>query len=398
MYYFYAVQPLKILLLTHRVPHPLTDGGAIVTNNMIQELLNQPNVELGLLSLNTTKHYVAENELPNYYNKLKYFKTVNINNSVTVMGALLNLFTNKSYHMARFKNVKFSKLLMEVTFGGDYDWVIADNIYIAGDIIDSPLDINVAVRMHNIEHNIWQGVAKKSKNIFKKWYLLLQTKRLQKAEVEILQRAKLLLPLNENEIAALPFKVNNYYHLPYVTTVALNTPLPTPQKAVYHLASMNWQPNVTALDWFIEKVWPLVLLQDAAFTLNIAGKDMPTKYTNNASKNIVVDGFIPDANVYMHTKGICIVPLLSGAGIRVKIVEALAAGVPVVSTALGAMGLPLNDREIIIADTPQEFANGIIHAYTNFEKYSAAAFNAATNKMNSQDTYANFVNYLRANA
>jgi polysaccharide biosynthesis protein PslH len=356
--------PLNILLLTHRIPYPLLDGGALVTNFMLQGFLNQGE-SLSLLSLNTSKHFVDVNTLPDYYAKLQHFETVNINNDVTPIGAIKNLFTSQSYHTARFASNEFNEKLKQLLQNNLFDFVVLDNIFLQDCIATIRMHslAKIACRIHNIEHQIWQKLASNSLNITKKKYLQLQAKRLKKIELLTLQKVDILLLLNESEglqLAEWGVHTKQYF-MPFginINNVDDNFPFALNQ--CFHLASMNWLPNIEALDWFIAEVFPKIIQQNNNFVLHIGGKFLPEKYYNLQSTNIIVHPIVKDAKVFMQQHGICIVPLKSGAGIRVKILEAMANRIPVVSTSLGANGLRVKDaHNILLADDAQRFADAV---------------------------------------
>jgi polysaccharide biosynthesis protein PslH len=365
--------PLQILLLTHRIPYPLTDGGALVTNFMLQGFLQQ-GAYVSLLSLNTTKHFVDVQTLPAYYQQCKHFSTINIDNRVTVFGALQNLFSGQSYHTSRFASPELNTALQRLLEANKYDVIILDNIFLQDAIatIRKYSKAKIACRIHNIEHQIWQKLAANTSNFLKKKYLQLQANRLQQIELQTLQAVDVLLLLNKNEgiqLAEMGVHTKQYV-MPFGIAVDGGLQIhKVVSNQCYHLASMDWLPNIEALDWFIVAVLPKVIAQNPGFVLHIGGKHLPNKYIQLASKNIVVHAKVDDAKIFMQQHGICIVPLRSGAGIRVKILEAMANGVPVISTTIGAMGLAVqHNQNIIIADDAQYFADAICTNNTTLQR------------------------------
>jgi polysaccharide biosynthesis protein PslH len=358
--------PLKILFLTHRIPYPLTDGGAMVSDFMLTGFLDHL-IELSIISLNTSKHFVDVDTLPDYYKKLQHFDTVNINNDITISGAIHNLFTTESFHTARFKSDELNTKIKLLLSNQPFDFVVLDNIFLQDTIatIRKCSSAKIACRIHNIEHLIWKKLANHSNHIIKKKYLKIQAQRLQKIELQTLENVDLLLLLNNDEGEVLK-KMNiktPQYLMPFGIDfgVAINNHVALTPNTCFHLASMNWMPNVEALDWFLEKVFPLVVEKNNDFVLHIGGKYLPDKYLKITNKNIVVHTKVENAKQFMQQYGICIVPLLSGAGIRVKILEAMSLGIPIISTTLGASGLDiLSQYDIIIKDTPIAFANAIL--------------------------------------
>lgn len=123
---------------------------------------------------------------------------------------------------------------------------------------------------------------------------------------------------------------------------------------------MDWMPNQESIDWLLTDIWPLIHSQEPQVSLYLAGRKMPERFLEKSGDGLYVEGEVADANAYIADKQINVVPLLSGSGIRVKIIESMAAGKVVVTTSVGAQGIDYEDgKNILIANTPQEFADQI---------------------------------------
>ena len=119
---------------------------------------------------------------------------------------------------------------------------------------------------------------------------------------------------------------------------------------------MNWMPNEEGIRWFLFNVWPDVHKQFPGLKYYLAGRGMPEWMRNLALPNVVVAGEVADAAAFLASKAIMIVPLFSGSGIRIKIIEGMAAGKTIISTSLGAEGIGYTNHEnILIANAPCEF-------------------------------------------
>jgi glycosyltransferase involved in cell wall biosynthesis len=123
---------------------------------------------------------------------------------------------------------------------------------------------------------------------------------------------------------------------------------------------MDWIPNLEGICWFLEKVWPEVHRRYPALHYYLAGRHMPGWLKEKQFPNVVVVGEVDDATAFMHSKSVLIVPLFSGSGIRIKIIEGMACGKPIISTSVGAEGIHCTPgRNIFIADSPDEFVRSI---------------------------------------
>jgi O-antigen biosynthesis protein len=138
------------------------------------------------------------------------------------------------------------------------------------------------------------------------------------------------------------------------------------------LGSFRHDPNRVAVDWFVREVLPLILARRSDARLVIAGSDPPPAHTYAASAgHLEMLGYVNDVRPPLERYAVFVCPVLSGSGVRVKLLEAFAAGIPVVSTTIGAEGLAVKDGEFCaLADTPADFAERVLNL---FEDSAAAA-------------------------
>ncbi len=135
---------------------------------------------------------------------------------------------------------------------------------------------------------------------------------------------------------------------------------------IIFIGGMHWPPNKEGVVWFINNVYPIIVDKYPEIKLFFVGKNPPDNLSN--LKNVQFTDYVEDLGPLWELGRVFIVPLLSGGGMRVKILEAWAKGIPVVSTSIGAEGIGYTkDENIIIADTPQEFADGILNVLKNPE-------------------------------
>ena len=153
------------------------------------------------------------------------------------------------------------------------------------------------------------------------------------------------------------------------------------------LGSFRHLPNQEALDWFTRQVLPLVVKRSPAARLVIVGAEPPPRHSlPNLPDNIELRGFVEDVREPLGQYAVFVCPILSGSGMRVKLLEAFAAGIPVVSTRMGAEGLAAADGEIcMLADDPAEFADKIIELLDNPEKARELAVRAREHVVKTRD-------------
>lgn len=372
-------EKLKVLVMLPRVPYPLKDGGAIAMYNLLRGMYLQ-NTELTILSYNTIKHFA--DPIPKEVADLGDLHTVFIDNRIKPLDALINLFTTASYHISRFQTDEVEEKLSEILQTKKFDIIHCDSLYTG---IYLPVikqfapKSKVVLRQHNIEYQIWERIAIRAKGL-KKWYLSVLSERLKKVEYSLIPQFDAIIPITP--IDALTFTKMGAKQQ-YVCPVGVNMEQyslddKVEENTVFHLGSLDWMPNLEGMKWFLEKVWPIVHAQSTKATFHIAGRNVPDWILNyNGKQNIVVDGEIPSAPQYLKSKQIMVVPLKSGSGMRVKIIEGFAAGKAIVSTTIGAEGIACEDNvHIEIADTEIEFANNIVNLLNNSDKTSFLGSNA----------------------
>jgi len=373
---------MKILQICNKVPFPPNEGGSIAMNLLTDGLLNA-DCEVKVLAINTKKHFVDIQTLPAQYRKKTNIEAVFIDRSLKAINAFLNLFTSKSYHIERFISNDFKKKLIEILNNDCYDIIQLETLYVCPYIetIRNNSNAKIIYRAHNIEHLIWERTYKNIRNIVKRAYLKILTKRLKRFEITVLNKidgiaaitqcdAELLAELGCNKpivnipvgfyLNSLPEK-NSNYEFP----------------SLFHIGSMNWIPNIEGIKWFINKVWMKFNEQHPHIKFYIAGRHMPDCFKNLEDINIVNLGEVDNAYLFMQSKAIMIVPLLSGSGMRVKIIEGMANGKTIITTSIGAEGINYeNNKNILIADTPAQFIEAIKYCIANKNNIDTIGNNA----------------------
>ena len=143
------------------------------------------------------------------------------------------------------------------------------------------------------------------------------------------------------------------------------------------LGSFRHLPNQEALDWFVRKVLPQVLERCREARLIIVGAEPPPKHSLPDLAGIELRGFVEDVREPLGRYAVFVCPILSGSGMRVKLLEAFSSGIPVVSTRLGAEGLSEKDGDICaLADEPDEFAAKIVELFGDHQKAQTLACRA----------------------
>jgi glycosyltransferase involved in cell wall biosynthesis len=374
---------MKILQLMNRFPWPLKDGGALGYFNFLKGY-HDTGCELTAAILNTSKHFVDFDSLPDEVKKMADYRLSYIDNKIKPIDALVNLlFSKESYHVSRFISKEFELLIEKLCKEKQFDIIVFESIFMAPylPIIRKFSNAKCILRAHNVEFEIWSTLAEIEQNIFKKKYLEILSKRLMKFEISQLNLFDGLTTVTEKD--ALKLKSLGYNKTWHVAPTGMDISRLMPnfkQSEPYtllHLGSMDWMPNQEAVKWFIKEVWPQLKLNFPDLKFYVAGRNMPSQFFSFSGNGIEILGEVDDAITLMKSKSIMIIPLFSGSGIRVKILEGLALGKCMVSTELGYTGIDVIPGESIFkAENANEFVNQISYLLNTPEKIEQTGINA----------------------
>jgi len=360
---------MKILVVGSRIPWPLHDGGAIATYQILKGLSDQ-GAEVVYFSFNTRKHFVSKELIEKHF---PFCRVIDfpLNANPSAFGAFKALLKGENYNISRFHNVEAKATLKELLIREKFDVVHLEGLF-ASPFIDVVKNVGlpVSLRQHNAEFQIWERLSNNTRNPLKKRYFRLLASQLKRLETEVLKSVDAIVPITPTDLQLFSLLAPGkpMYLLPVgqdEKTVSHNE---FSEKAFFHLGSMEWIPNVEAVKWLVEEVWPLVKAKMPDAVLHLAGKGLQKNDTRFTGSGITVQGEIDDAAAFMQNHGVMLVPVFAGGGIRVKILEAFNAGVPVISTGVGIQGIPAKSQsELLIADSAEEFAAAMLEMQSNAE-------------------------------
>lgn len=349
---------MRILQLCKKFPYPLHDGEVIAIHRLTQAF-SEEGCKVTVLALNTKKHHTDLDSIPQEIRSLAKYIAVYIDTDIRWYKALLNLFSSRSYHIDRFLSDDFSSKLQVLLETETYDIIHLEGLYLMPylPIIRKYSKALVSLRAHNVEHEIWERLSSNERNPLKRWYLNILTSRLRKFEVSQLNKADLLVAITEKDL-------NKFRHLG-CTLPALVSPAsvgniipcePAICNDLCYIGGLDWLPNQEGLSWFRENCFMELKREHPLLQFHIAGRNMP-HYMNAWNKDgTVVYGEVADARDFLCNHGILIVPLHSGSGMRIKIIEAMALGKVVVATSIAAEGIDcVHQEDIWLADSVEEW-------------------------------------------
>lgn len=358
---------MRILQLCKKFPYPLKDGEAIAVT-YLSKALRDLGCEITLLCMNTTKHYTDLDALPENFDHYKAIHTSPLDNSIKPVDAFLNLFSNNSYHVERFISKPFREKLIEVLKNDKFDIVQLETLYLAPyvETIKEYSDAQIVMRAHNVEHEIWDRISSNTSFLPKKWYLTHLARKLRQYEIDHLNDYDYLVALTDRDLKR--FKRLGYKNGAVASPIGIDSRYypkvehghNTEDISLCFIGSLDWMPNVEGLNWFLNKVWPQIMRRFPKIKLHVAGRNTPDSLLNTRIQNVVIHGEVPNASEFIGRYSIMVVPLFSGSGMRVKILEGMALGKVIISTSLGMEGIEARHKnELIVADSAEEFVDAI---------------------------------------
>ena len=359
---------MNVLVVCNKFPFPPTDGGQIATFAMIRGMAEQGH-SVTVTAINTKKHFYDVSKLPDSVRALADFRTVFCNTDVTLWGTFANFFFSRlPYTATRFIFNEFSDLLRTIFTEKQFDVVQLEGLYMCAYIplIRDCSRAKIAYRAHNVEFEIWERLADETKNVAKRLYLKNLAKRVKRFELTMLNQYDYLIPITQRDCETYNQLGNTKPQFVAPTGIFVDD-LPQcdfPQEktvSLFHIGALDWTPNQQGLLWFITNCWRKIRQQNSDIQLFVAGRNAPQWFVEQLSVDgVVYVGEVPDAYEFMSQHTIMIVPLLAGGGMRIKILEGLSYGKVIVSTSIGAEGIPAeNGREICIANSAEAFVEVI---------------------------------------
>ncbi len=374
---------MKILQITNKVPYPAKDGGSIACMNLTRGFSLLGN-KVTVMAMNTIKHHTEPEDIPESVRDLADFVLVDVPAPISVFPALLNLlFSDKPYNAVRFISKPFKLELIKLLQRKKFDIVQLEGLYVCPyiPVIRQYSNAKIVYRSHNIEHEIWDRTAALSSGL-KKLYLRILSNRIKKFEKGCMDKYDLLVPITERDGIILDRLGNTKPSHASPTGIDSTQLIPHSKNlehpSLFHIGSLEWAPNQEGLIWFIDKCWPKIHEEFPELKFYIAGRKAPEWLLKRFNApNIVYEGEVDDAYQFMNSKSIMVVPLFSGSGMRIKIIEGMALGKPIVSTPIGTEGIATQSgTNILIAENEKEFLNEVSRLITDEELFHSVSRNA----------------------
>lgn len=351
---------MKILWVKTDFLHPTNRGGQIRTLEILRRLHMRHEI-----------HYVAFQNpaFPEGIERAGEYSTrayplahqVPPRGSAKFAGQMIaNLFSALPLPVSRYRSDSMRRQIDELLASQAFDATVCDFIFPAPNFTDLG---RCVLFQHNVEAVIWQRMAEQSGNPLRRSYFGMQARRMFSCEGDACRRAGHVIAVSEIDASRMReiYEVTRISAIPTGVDLDFFAPPATvePRQDLVFVGSMDWIPNIDAVNYFLDEIFPKINARRPETTLAIVGRTPGAELRARVANDprITITGTVPDVRPWLWGARLSVVPLRIGGGTRLKIYEAMAARLPVVSTAIGAEGLATDaPHNIRLADDPEAFA------------------------------------------
>lgn len=366
---------MQVLLLTQVLPFPPDSGPKVKTWNVLKYLAQSHDVTL--VSFIRGDQSADVKALEPYC--VGGVHTVTIRRGVMSDGMAFasSLLSGEPWMMARDWQGDMIKLIERLAADCSFDVIHADQLNMAqyAELAArrSSRKPRLVLDAHNALWLLYQRLADTMSLSPRRMLLQRDAQLLKKYEGRIVRDFDAVLAVSDDDRAALTEAAGQERDM-IVIPIAVDvdslpvTPRAPDAQQMTHIGTMYWPPNIDGMLWFLREIYPLVRAEKPASGLDVIGARPPQELTGLQSQvaGLNVAGYVADVSPYLARCGVFIVTLRAGGGMRVKILEALARGLPVVTTTLGCEGIAVKDGEhLLIADSPADFARAVVRVLSD---------------------------------
>ena len=372
---------MRILAVTPRVLEPADTGGRIRSRRLFEHLSRLHHVTLVCLRTeqDTDAHVEAMRGCCSTLHTVDWHEAARF--SPRFYQALATEFFNPLPHtMLKYRSPALRETVLSALASGRYDVLLCDFLHMSINCRDIVFRPKVLFQ-HNVESEIRHGLASHATNPLARAYLARDAAKVQRYEAQASGEFEHCITVSDEDcqtmtrlfgvknVSAIPPAVDSDYFRPTQGGRALSC---------VFLGSMDMLANQDAVLFFVRRILPRIR-ETVPVTCSIVGRNPPRAIRRLADDvaGVTVTGTVDDVRPYLAAAQVLVVPLRIGGGTRIKIFEAMAMGIPVVSTRLGAAGLPVTDEEnIVLADAPDDFAEAVIRMLRDESSRRRVARNA----------------------
>jgi glycosyltransferase involved in cell wall biosynthesis len=363
---------MKVLWVNSNFMHPTTKGGQIRTLEMLRHLHRWH--EIHYVAIENPAQPEGPARAHEYSHKSYPFPYhVRSKSSPAFYAELIRgLFSSTPVAVERFNPPGMRDFVLDLIRKEHFDCAVVDHLAPTSYFPDLS---HAIFFQHNVETVIWRRHVEHAPDPFRRVYFKMQADRMYHYERGVSRESGHIVAVSQTDAEEMRrlFDITHVTEIPTGVNIDYFLPPGPPQSSgadLVFVGSMDWLPNVDGVLYFVRDVLPLIRKRRPEATLAIVGRTPPPKISQLAAEDprIQVTGTVPDIRPYLWNSAVSIVPLRIGGGTRLKIYEAMAAQIPVVSTTIGAEGLSVNPpHDIRLADDPAAFASHCLELLENSE-------------------------------
>ncbi len=362
----------KLLFLAHLLPWPLEGGGQIKSYHFLKALAEDFDITLAAFIRSESERASAE--------PLRALCTGGIELVTLPRGktrdlalAGRSLLTRSSFLIGRDDCAPMHRAVSQLVSQKNFAALHVDHLQMASYVPAETRGAKIVLDQHNVEHRIPQRLAETRKNPLIRAFLAAEWRQMRDFERGALRRADLTIAVSDEDRQVLQELAGTRSDTMVTVPIGVDTTYfgdvqwEPGGTQLLSIGTMYWPPNVDAALYFYREIFPKIRRQMPDANLCFVGPKPTAEVLALASDPAVsVTGLVPDIRPWAQKCGAFIVPLRSGSGMRVKILNAMAMGVPIVSTTVGAEGIEVTDGEdILLADAPEAFAEAALRVLTD---------------------------------
>ena len=395
---------MKILWVKTDFLHPTDRGGQIRTLEILKRLHRRH--EVHYLAYHQPRHPDALGRAGEYCSQAHPVEFDIPHRRSLAFGVQLaqNLLDPLPLPVSRYQSRQMRQALAALLARESFDSIVCDFLFPAPNF--AALE-DCVLFQHNVEAVIWRRHTEHAPDPLRRWYLGGQARKMFDYERSVCRAVRHVIAVSEEDAQAFrrDYGCERVSVTPTGVDIEAFTPQPstTPPLDLIFVGSMDWLPNIDAMRLFLDEILPRIRRERPATTVGIVGRQPPSELLDRAAQDpgLTVTGTVPDVRPYLWNSQVSIVPLRIGGGTRLKIYEAVAARLPVVSTTVGAEGLGLRDgQEILLADTPEAFAQACLRLLADAgarERVQEAAWNTVAENYSWERVTTQFEDILEQN-
>jgi glycosyltransferase involved in cell wall biosynthesis len=363
----------SLLFLTTDLPYPANSGGRIKTYRFLEFLAKDYDVRLICVRGGKRKDDVLALKSSLSLESIQAFSIFKKRGVFNWLIALLNFPTFNAFRVYSLELETMIKWAM-----GSSNVVVVDHLEMI-DLVPQKHQNNVIYHSHNAEFKIWHDYGHLNSSIFTSWAMNLEAGRVKRLERYAINSTSFTFAApNDQETLSTELGIGSEkfrltYHLGNDELLQLPDLQDKQQKRIFYAGTLDWEPNRDGLTWFLKECWPTVKSEQPDMTFQICGKGANPELLTLMKRSDGVEylGFVPDLTEVMDSCTLAIVPLRFGSGMKIKTLDAMYRGLPVVTTKVGAEGIELvSQKHAVIADDANEFATAITRLTSDKELWS----------------------------